>query len=231
MAVNLNVLDHPLLQHKLSHLRQPNNITHSRDYERLIYEMGLIMMSELARLEPAIAPLVWYEPGVHPSHADWRGGYIIQSEPIVVAVVRSGLVIAQAARELLQTSFMAHIGVFEERASDGVDTATQPFMVTIPDEVEGRSVVIFDLFTVRGKSAERIIDEIVLYGADPADIFHVSLIISDEAQRYLGEGKNTAKVKYYSARTEPVQSDWLNDVRDTYHRLYRTMNRPDYLSR
>lgn len=231
MTVNYTIHDHPLLLHKLSYLRQPDTITHSRDYERLIYEMGLILTSEITRNDQATLKTKWVDQGQFPKQSDWCGGEIIETEPLIVAVVRAGLTIAQASRDILQTPYMAHIGVFEQEKQPGSGlTETKPFMVTIPEDIKDRKVFIFDLFMVRGKTAEHVILQTKSYGAIPDNIHYVSLVISPEAYSFVDKNNICEGVNFHCVRVDGEISEdrWLNNLQDTYHRLYRTTNRPDY---
>ena len=228
MAVKITESNHPLVKNKLSYLVQRDSITHSRDYERLIYEMGLILTCEITKQEWGNYKTEWIDEGKHPKHADWCGGEIVAKEPVVVAVVRAGLTIAQAARDLLQTPYMAHIGVFEDRNPNGKSTTTRPFMVTVPENIKDRKVFIFDLFNVRGRTAEHVILQLLSYGAQVEDIHYVALIMSPEARTHVEASKDCDGVHFHCARIDTVEDRWLDNVKNTYHRLFRTMDRPDF---
>ena len=232
MAVTITESNHPLLKNKLSYLIQPDSITHSRDYERLIYEMGLILTCEITEQKWHNFETEWIDAGEHPKHADWCGGKVVKKEPVVVAVVRAGLTIAQAARDLLQTPYMAHIGVFEDVIEDEKKktTETRAFMITVPNDLEGRKIFIFDLFNVRGKTAEHVIYLIKSSEIDVAaeNIHHLSLMMSPEAQAYIQASNDCDGVHFHCAHIDTPSNRWLPNLRNTYHRLFRTSDRPDF---
>lgn len=84
---------HPLILHKLSYLRQPKEITHFRDYESLIYEIGTLIAYEIS----SDLEVIEVAEGLP------NQGYILEKKPVIVPMIRSGLILAEALRDVIHT--------------------------------------------------------------------------------------------------------------------------------
>lgn len=216
MGEQIHVSRHPLVLHKLSYLRQPREIVHSREYSRLIYELGMMLAYEasvdlkLVDIDTKRGPL--RRPGRRLDSKD---------EPVIVPIVRSGLVLADGMRAVIPTRHMGHIGVYD----DPETKMPTEFMVTMPEDMTNRIIYIADLFVVRGETACRAIEIVNEYGVDFNKIIFVTLVISHFGyQRIINEAAIRG-AKFYCARLDKDGDKWLSDYGDVNSRLYGTPNK------
>lgn len=228
MVGKFHEIRHPLVQHKLSYLRQRSAIVNFRDYESLIYELGLLLgyeaSSQLELTDIDLSRSIIRDGEI----AEWRAGKRIKTKPVIVPIVRSGLIMADAMRRIIPTPYMGHIGVYDARTASG-EVEPQEFMVTMPDDFEGRQFILADLFIDRGKTASRAINILLEYGIVPADIIFVALIISPEGRSEVLRTNEAKDINFYCARLDIEEDRWLPDYKQTNFRLFRTENRPDLL--
>ena len=105
---NLFILDHPLIQHKLSHMRDRD--TSTRTFRELLREITLLMGYEITRNLPMTTrrlttPLVEIDAPV-----------IAGKKLAIVPVLRAGIGMSDGLLELVPSARVGHIGVY--RAED-----------------------------------------------------------------------------------------------------------------
>lgn len=204
-----------LVAHKLSYLRQPASIIHFRDYESLIYELGILLAYEASQGFLEVQ-----------ERREWNGdegkpGYHIDPKPVIVPIVRSGLVLAQAMRSIIPTQYMGHIGIFTPKGSD----ERREFMVTMPfDRHDERQYFIADLFVDNGKTARRSLEILLELGVPPSQIAFVALIISSKGCDELVNASEFNDVRFICARLDDPDDPWLGDYQQTNIRLFGTTN-------
>lgn len=232
---NFQHCDHPLILHKMSYLRQPEGITHFRDYENLIYELGIMLgyeavregltFKDVDRENDASGATVPKPPRLSGGQAaHWRPGKSISNKPVIVSTVRSGLLLANAMRSIIPTAYMGHVAL-----ADDEDGSPFEYMVLLPEEaIYGRDFIIADLFVDRGRTAKRTIQVIEEYGVEPKRIRFVSLIISPEGRDELLSLHYINEIRFFAAMLDAPSGSpdrWIDDFNATNHRLFRTRNR------
>lgn len=225
MVGKFHEIRHPLVQHKLSYLRQRSAIVNFRDYESLIYELGLLLgyeaSSQLELTDIDLSRSITRDGEI----TEWRAGKRIKTKPVIVPIVRSGLIMADAMRRIIPTPYMGHIGIFD----DPNTLELQEFMVTMPPDYADRQFILTDLFIDRGKTASRAINILLEYGIAPSDIIFVALIISPEGRAEVLRTHEARDVNFYCARLDIEEDRWLPDYQQTNVRLFRTQNRTELL--
>lgn len=227
--MKINVCTHPLIQHKLSYLRQHHEFVHFRIYESLLRELGMLLGYEASGAHLYTVPFDLEERAARYRPSDpsitWREGSQIAIRPVIIPIVRSGLIMAHAMREIIPTAYMGHIGLIND------DQGTpQTFMVMVPERVLGRKFFIVDLFVDRGKSAEKAIRILLDIGIPADDIVFISLIMSKEGIEYLEKIKALEGTNFLCARVDGMDEtgDWMPDYQDTNYRLFRTRSHVTY---
>lgn len=224
----INECNHPLIQHKLSYLRQHKEFVHFRDYEALIKELGILLGYEASWMLEATPFNTEKKASRYlPSNPEikWRDGTHIANRPVIVPVVRSGLVMAHAMREIIPTAYMGHIGLYH----DEQDGTPKEFMVTMPTKMLGRKFFLVDLFIDRGLTAEKAIDILLDLAVPAKEIVFISLIMSPAGVAQLEARKDFQDITFYCARVDGSDDlaspdNWLQDYQQTNERLFRTRN-------
>lgn len=137
----LTVLDHPLIQHKLHHLR--DRATPTKVFKELVDELAALMAYEVTRdlpLEPVevITPL-----------ERMTGHRIAGKKLVLVPILRAGLGMVEGIVRLVPGARVGHIGLYRnEETLEPVE-----YYFKIPPEVEGREFIVLDPMLATGGSA------------------------------------------------------------------------------
>ena len=211
MSGNVELVDHPLVRHKISWLRNPS--LNSRDYADLIRELGLLLVVEATRDLNFAPPRQDMGSAESPKTTNW---------PVLVALLRSGLVMVEGARAVVPTHHIGHLGLFHDYVQDEL----VEFMCTMPTAIGSKQVVIADTFAIRGGSLLRAIDIIHnRYGISLSNITVVCCSISTTAHRAIAGDTQASQVRFLTAHldgTNPT-THWSKYFNKLNERLYGTL--------
>ncbi|HPU50663.1 MAG TPA: uracil phosphoribosyltransferase [Burkholderiaceae bacterium] len=163
---NLFILDHPLIQHKLSHLR--DRTTSTRTFRQLLTELTLLMGYEITRDLPLTTerietPLCAIDAPV-----------IAGKKVAVVAVLRAGLGMADGLMELIPSARQGHIGLYRGAGNQPVE-----YYVRLP-EIEGRTFIVCDPMLATGNSAVHAVQVLLERGVPVTAIRFLALVAAPE---------------------------------------------------
>ena len=167
---NLFILDHPLIQHKLSLMRDESRST--MGFRQLLKEISLLMGYELTRDLPLTTermetPLARVDAPV-----------LAGKKLAIVPILRAGLGMAQGLHELVPSAREGHIGLFRDADSH----QRVEYVVKLPD-AEDRLVILTDPTLATGNSAVQAADLLNRHGVDDAQIRFLSLVAAPEGVR------------------------------------------------
>jgi len=160
---NLYILNHPLIQHKLSHMREHD--TSTRTFRELLREITLLMGYEITRDLPLTTrqiqtPLVTIDAPV-----------IAGKKLAVVPILRAGIGMSDGLLELVPSARVGHIGVFRDP-----DTHEPvEYMVRLPDTSD-RTFILCDPMVATGNSAVHAIDVLKKRGVPDEQILFLALV-------------------------------------------------------
>ncbi|MCU0620721.1 MAG: uracil phosphoribosyltransferase [Gemmatimonadales bacterium] len=138
---NLTVLDHPLIQHKVSLLRDRH--TTSRDFKALVSELAMLMGYEVTRDLPL-------EPVEIETPLERMTGRQVQGKRvIVVPILRAGLGMVDGLIQLLPSARVGHIGLVRDEATH----AARRYYFKLPSLEEARDFLVLDPMLATGGSA------------------------------------------------------------------------------
>lgn len=163
---NLYILDHPLIQHKLSHMR--DKTTSTRTFRELLRELTLLMGYEITRSLPMTTQRI--ETPLAPMDAPVIAGRKVA----IVPVLRAGLGMAEGLMELIPSARQGHIGLFR-----GDDQQPVEYYVRLP-EVEGRMFIVCDPMLATGNSARHAVQVLVDRGVPPRMVSFLALVAAPE---------------------------------------------------
>ena len=164
---NLHLLDHPLIQHKLSHMRKVN--TSTKTFRQLLKEIALLMGYEITRELPVSFEEI--ETPICPMKAP-----VIQGRKLaVVPILRAGSGMADGLIELMPSARIGHIGLYRDPETH----MPVEYLVKLP-EVEGRTFILVDPMLATGNSAVAAIDTLNKYGVADKDIRFMALVAAPE---------------------------------------------------
>ena len=176
----VSVIDHPLVQHKLSVLRDRR--TGTKEFRELIYEMSIMLGYEATRglaLEDAVVetPLATANVKVL---SDKKLG--------IVPILRAGLGMVDGITSLLPSAKVGHIGLYRDPATlKPID-----YYCKLPDDICERDVIVMDPMLATGGSATAAIG--VLKRAGCKNIKLMCIIAAPEGLKAVLEAHNDVDV-------------------------------------
>src|SRR3954466_15036966 len=164
---NLFIVNPPLIQHKLSHMRDRNRST--MGFRALLKEIALLMGYEITRDLPMTTERI--ETPLAPMDAPMLAG----KKLAIVPILRAGLGMAEGLHELVPSAREGHIGLYRDHETK------QPveYLVKLP-EPEGRIFVLVDPMLATGNSAVHAIDVLNRHGVADENIRFMALVAAPE---------------------------------------------------
>jgi uracil phosphoribosyltransferase len=165
---NLTILNHPLIQHKLTHMRDKN--TSTRTFRDLLREITLLMGYEITRSLPLTTrtietPLTEYDAPV-----------IAGKKLAIVPVLRAGVGMSDGLLELIPSARVGHIGVYRDHESH----RPVEYLVKLPADLEERTFILCDPMVATGYSAAHAVDVLKKRGVAGDSIRFLALVAAPE---------------------------------------------------
>ncbi|MEQ9325291.1 MAG: uracil phosphoribosyltransferase [Polyangiaceae bacterium] len=187
----LNVIEHPLIQHKLTLMRRKG--TSTANFRRLLEEISMLLAYEVTR-DFATAPLEVETP-LAPMSAPILDGKKI----VIVSVLRAGNGILDGMLKILPSARVGHIGLYRDH--DTLQAVEYYFKV--PENMAEREAIMVDPMLATGNSAIAAVERLKATG--PQRIKFVCLLAAPEGIAKLHEAH--PDVPIYTAAVD----DHLND--------------------
>jgi len=142
---NVFILDHPLIQHKISLLRDKN--TDTKEFRELVSEISMLMGYEVTRNMPLKEVEIETPMGIA------RTNVISGKKLGIVPILRAGLGMVDGMLSLLPMAKVGHIGLYRDPDSfEPVD-----YYCKLPADASERDIVILDPMLATGGSASAAI--------------------------------------------------------------------------
>jgi len=171
---NVTIVDHPLVQHKLTLLRRRE--TPTADFRRIAREISLLMAYEVTRnlaLE-TIAIETPLEPMEAPA--------LVGKKLCFVPILRAGNGILDGMLDLVPSARVGHIGLYR----DPQTLVPVEYYLKLPDDMAERLVIVVDPMLATGHSAAAAVGRLKDVGA--TQILFVCLLAAPEGLRlFTGE--------------------------------------------
>ena len=173
MNANLQIVDHPLIQHKLSLMRVAS--TPSNVFRQLVKEVSLFLGYEVLRDLRLTTTTI--ETPLQKMQAPWLAG----KKLVLVPILRAGQGLLDGMLELSPSARVGHIGLYRDH-----DTL-QPieYYLKLPEHVSERPVVLLDPMLATGNSANAAIARLKQAGAQ--DIRFLCLLAAPEGVQAIHE--------------------------------------------
>lgn len=152
MNDNIHILNHPLLQHKLTILR--NKGTSTKDFRELVSEIAMLMTYEATRDLPLED--VEVETPVAPGVFKTLSG----KKLAIVPILRAGLGMVDGVLKMIPAARVGHIGLFR----DPETLEPVKYYCKMPADIAERDVIIVDPMLATGGSASAAITFMKEYG-------------------------------------------------------------------
>ena len=135
------ITDHPLIQHKLTLIRDKN--TPSKDFREMVTEIAMLMCYEATRDLPLKE--IEIETPITVTKANIISGRKLAFVPIL----RAGLGMCDGMLQLVPAAKIGHIGMYR----DPVTHEPHEYYCKLPADIEERDVIVLDPMLATGGSA------------------------------------------------------------------------------
>lgn len=170
---NVFVLNHPLIQHKISLLRDEN--TGTSEFRKLIEEIAMLMGYE------ALSDLPMEDVEVKTPIETCMTPMIAGKKLAIVPILRAGLGMVSGIEALVPTAKIGHIGLYR----DPVTHEPHEYYCKLPEPIEQRTIVVVDPMLATGGSAAEAVDFIKQHGGK--NIKFMCIIAAPEGVKRLQE--------------------------------------------
>ncbi|MDJ0947927.1 MAG: uracil phosphoribosyltransferase [Alphaproteobacteria bacterium] len=190
---NLRVLDHPLVQDKLSNMRMKD--TPTAVFRQLLRELTPLIAYE------ATHDLPMATRHIETALAEMEAPVLADGPPVIVSILRAGLGMAQALHELMPNAPEGHIGL----RRDEVTKQPIEYVVSLPS-LAGQRVLMADPMIATGHSAVRAVDVLNEHGVADSQVRFVALVCAPEGMRRFQEAHPDTRV-YAAALDDHLDAD------------------------
>ncbi len=186
------ITDHPLIQHKVSLIRDKN--TASKDFRELIGEISMLMCYEATRDLPLM------EIEIETPMAKTKAKVISGKKLAFVPILRAGLGMCDGMLALVPAAKVGHIGIYR----DPVTHEPHEYYCKLPSDVSEREVILLDPMLATGGSAIDAVNAIKKYS--PRNIKFVCIIAAPEGIAALSEAHPDVQI-YAAAKDIKLDSN------------------------
>ena len=163
---NVHLVDHPLVQHKLTLMRRKDASTAS--FRRLLNELATLMAYEVTREMPM------QEIEIETPLEKTTGKVIDGKKLVFVSILRAGTGILDGMLNVVPGARVGHIGLYR----DPKTLTAVEYYFKLPEHVEERDIVVVDPMLATGNSAVAAVDR--LKEVRPRSIRFVCLVTCPE---------------------------------------------------
>ena len=149
----LTIVDHPLVQHKLTLLRDRNSSIQL--FRTLVREMATLLCYEVTRELPT--ELIEVETPI----AVTRSPTISGKKLVIAPILRAGLQMAEGMLDLVPSARLAHVGLYR----DPLSLQAVEYYFKTPEDCHERLVIVVDPMLATGHTAIAAVDRLKEAGA------------------------------------------------------------------
>lgn len=206
---NVHVIDHPLIQHKLSIMRDKNTSTH--DFRMLIREISTLMGYEVLRDLPL------EEVEIETPLEKMKTKVLAGKKLCIVPILRAGTGFLDGLLQLVPAARVGHIGLYR----DPETLVPVEYYLKMPDDLPSRRVIVVDPMLATGNSAVAAVERVK--DLEATDVKFMCLIAAPEGIRTFQEAH--PDVPIYTAAIDRQLNDHgyiLPGIGDAGDRIFGT---------
>lgn len=168
----VTVVDHPLVQHKLTHMRDKD--TPPALFRRLLRETSILLAYEALRSTPTVDIEIVTPLGP-------TTGPAIATNPVLISILRAGNGLLDGFLEVVPSARVGFIGLYRDHETlEAIE-----YYANVPSSLEDSLVIVVDPMLATANTAVAALDKLRGHGA--RDLLLVSLVASPEGVNRLCE--------------------------------------------
>jgi len=153
MPEHVHLIDHPLVQHKLSMMRSRD--TSTQDFRTLLREISLLMGYEVMRDLPT------EEVTIETPLEKMKSRMLSGKKLCIIPILRAGNGFVDGLLELVPAARVGHIGLYRDpKTLEAVE-----YYLKFPDDLPNRLAIVVDPMLATGHSAVAAVDRVKKAGA------------------------------------------------------------------
>ncbi|GAA3018091.1 uracil phosphoribosyltransferase [Tetragenococcus solitarius] len=186
------VIEHPLIQHKLTIIRDKNCGT--KVFREVVDELAMLMAYEISRDMPT--ENVEIETPIQQSTQKTLAG----KKVAIIPILRAGLGMVDGILELIPAAKVGHVGLYRDEET----LEPHEYFVKMPEDIDSRQLLVVDPMLATGGSAIMAIDSLKKRGA--SNIKFVCIVSAPEGVKALQEAHPDIDI-YTAALDERLNED------------------------
>lgn len=171
----VTVMDHPLIQHKVTIIRQTT--TGTKDFREVVSEIAMLMAYEVTRDMP-LEDVEIETPLVKTVQKTLRGKKVA-----IIPILRAGLGMVDGFLAMLPAAKVGHVGLYRDEET----LEPHEYFVKLPADIAERQLFIVDPMLATGGSAIAAIEALEKRGAKPSNMKFVCLVAAPEGVKALND--------------------------------------------
>ncbi len=164
-----HILQHALAEAWLTEVRDAK--TPSARFRELVRRLGGLIAWEALRNEPT-------QPRQVLTPCGEAAGAALLETPVIVPILRAGLVYAEGIAQLLPEADFGHIGL----ARDEITKRPNAYFCKVPRNLATRRILLADPMLATGHSAVAAVDALIAQGANATKIILLTLVAAPEGR-------------------------------------------------
>jgi uracil phosphoribosyltransferase len=173
MTQRVHVIDHPLIQHKLTLMRRSD--TSTALFRQLLQEISMLMAYEVTRdmavtMQRIETPL-----------AEMDAPILDGKKIVLISILRAGNAILDGMLRILPSARVGHIGLYRDPKTLGA----VEYYFKLPNEMQDRDAIVVDPMLATGNSAIAAIDRVK--ETKPRSLKYVCLLTAPEGLKSFHE--------------------------------------------
>ena len=137
----LHVIDHPMIQHKLTLMRKED--TSCKDFRELLDEISMLMAYEVTRDLPLM------EVTIKTPICETKQNMIAGKALVIVPILRAGIGMVNGLHRLVPAAKVGHIGLYRDPETH----KPVEYFCKLPSQLEERELIVVDPMLATGGSA------------------------------------------------------------------------------
>ncbi|GMA48347.1 uracil phosphoribosyltransferase [Tetragenococcus muriaticus] len=186
------VMEHPLIQHKLTIIREKNCGT--KVFREVVDELAMLMAYEISRDMPIEDTEI--ETPIQLTTQKTLAG----KKMAIVPILRAGLGMVDGILQLIPAAKVGHVGLYRDEET----LEPHEYFVKMPEDIDNRQLLVVDPMLATGGSAIMAIDSLKKRGA--SNIKFVCIVSAPEGVKALQEAHPDIDI-YTAALDEYLNED------------------------
>ena len=173
MFPNLHIVDHPLVQHKLTLLRRKQEATAS--FRLLMREISILLAYEATRDLPLIPE------EIETPMARMRSPMLAGKKLCLVSILRGGNGILDGMLEILPSARVGHIGLYRDPGT----FVPVEYYSKLPEDIAGRQAIVLNPLLATGHTASAAVQKLKDHGV--ASIKFICIVAAPQGMQTFHE--------------------------------------------